>query len=449
MTLAQLNDLLADRCDTGHVWLGSTMRTRLAEFIASLPDAVSHRCLVIADAITWDIAGEQIYGHLSKTGRAQRYHQIGQQIDESPDHGTVMPACDEVEVDRTCEQIRTTDASLVIAVGAGTVNDVAKLAAFQCDRPYLVIPTAPSMNGYTSATAAVMSSGVKETVACRGPIACLGDIDILCQAPYRMIAAGLGDLVSRSVSVADWYLSHRLLGTEYSPAAIDLIAESGRLCEGLSGALPRRERIAVARLMSALLISGEAMSQAGSSAPASGAEHLISHYLDMTHRPADPGDLHGCQVGVATITTAGLYEQLLALPLDRDLDIPGLTASHRPWEQVQRDLQEHFGGLAAALLPQARQKCPSPAQLTGRLTLLQSEWRSVQAGLTPLLRPSRSVYEQLQAADAPVSYSALGVEPARARAATRYGRLIRARYTILDLLSEIGLLDRWVDALRM
>ena len=88
-------------------------------------------------------------------------------------------------------------------------------------------------------------------------------------------------------------------------------------------------------------------------------------------------------------------------------------------------------------------------QLSERLTRLQSEWRSIQAGLTPLLRPSANVYEQLLAAAAPVSFSALGIEPARARAAVRLGRHIRARYTILDLLSEIGLLDRWVDALRV
>ena len=94
-----------------------------------------------------------------------------------------------------------------------------------------------------------------------------------------MIAAGLGDLLSRSVSLADWYLSHRLSGTEFSAETTALVEESGRLCDGLASELPNRAPIAIARLMTALLISGEAMAQAGSSAPASGAEHLISHYL--------------------------------------------------------------------------------------------------------------------------------------------------------------------------
>ncbi len=445
MTLAQLNDLLSNRCHTGHVWLGERVLPELARFTATLPEASARRCLVVADTITWDVAGAAIYEHLREAGYGLSRHLI----DTSPDRGTVKPICDDEQVNRTSQQIHTVDASLVIAVGAGTVNDVAKLAAFQSDRPYLVIPTATSMNGYTSSTAAVMSSGIKESVPCRGPIACLADTDILRQAPARMIAAGLGDLVSRSVSVADWYLSHRLLGTEYSPTAIALIEESGRLCDDQEQALPGRDRIAVASLMSALLISGEAMTQAGSSAPASGAEHLISHYLDMTRGLTDAGDLHGCQVGVATITMAAFYEQLLALRLDRDLDMAGLTASHRSWAEVQRDLQEHFGGLATAMLPHARRRCLSRLQLSERLTHLQSEWLSIKVGLTALLRPSASVNEQLRAAGAPVSFSALGVEPARARAAVRFGRHIRARYTILDLLSEIGLLDGWVDALRL
>lgn len=432
MTLAQLNDLLSNRCGTVYIWLGERVLPELARFTATLPDASTRQCLVVADSITWDVAGLAVYEHLSKTGYALSSHLI----DTSPDRSTAKPVCGDEEVNGAAQQIRTVDASLVIAVGAGTVNDVAKLAAFQSDRPYLVIPTAPSMNGYTSATAAVMSSGIKESIPCRGPIACLADLDILRQAPGRMIAAGLGDLASRSVSVADWYLSHRLLGTEYSPNATALVEESARLCDGLEDALPGRDRIVVASLMGALLISGEAMTRAGSSAPASGAEHLISHYLDMTRSLTDAGDLHGCQVGVATITTAAFYEQLLATNLDRELDTSGLIASHRSWAELHKELHEHFGGLATA-------------QLTQRLTHIQSTWRSIQTGLIPLLRPAGKVYEQLLTAGAPVSFGALGVDPARARAAMRFGRHIRARYTILDLLAEVGLLDGWIDALNV
>ena len=438
MALTQLNDLLSDTCKTGQMWLGDGASLELEKRLAALPD---RRCLVVADITTWEVAGSDIHGQVMKRG-----HEVYRHLIETS-HKTGKPSCDDEAVSNTLEQIRTVDASLVIAVGAGTVNDVTKLAAFHADRPYLVIPTAPSMNGYTSSTAAVMSSGVKESVPCRGPIACLADIQILRQAPYRMIAAGLGDLLSRSVSLADWYLSHRLSGTEFSAETTALVEESGRLCDGLASELPNRDPIAIARLMTALLISGEAMAQAGSSAPASGAEHLISHYLDMTRSPSDPGDLHGCQVGVATITTAAFYERLLALEPDVDLAPTALIAAIPAWNEVQRSLREHFGELATALRPQSRHKHLPAGQLSERLMRLRSEWNSIRHGLTPLLRPSASVRDQLQAAEAPISFSAIGVDAARARDAVLHGRHIRARYTILDLAAEIGLLERWGEEL--
>lgn len=438
MTLTQLNDLLFDKCKTGQMWLGNGASRELAKRLAALPD---RRCLVVADITTWHVAGSDIHGHVTKQG-----HQVYRHLVETSST-TGKPCCDDEAVTRTLEQIRAIDASLVIAVGAGTVNDVAKLAAFHADRPYLVIATAPSMNGYTSSTAAVMSSGVKESVPCRGPIACLADIQIMQQAPQRMIAAGLGDLLSRSVSLGDWYLSHRLSGTEYSAETTALVEESGRLCDGLASELPNRDPIAIARLMTALLISGEAMAQAGSSAPASGAEHLISHYLDMTRSPSDPGDLHGCQVGVATIATAAFYERLLSSELDVDLDPPTLIAAVPTWNEVQHGLREHFGELATALQPHVQHKYMPAGQLSERLTRLRSEWHSIRHGLTPLLRSSASCRDQLQAAAAPVSFSAIGVDPLRARDAVLHGRHIRARYTILDLAVEIGLLERWVEEL--
>ena len=436
MTLAQINDLLAQRCGSESFHVGEGVLRAAA---GHLPPAT--RCLLLADAVTWDIAGRAVDEHLRQAGRRFARHIIG------PSSETGKAVCDEDEVSLAADRIHACDAGLVVAVGAGTVNDVAKLAAYRSDRPYAVIPTAPSMNGYTSGVAAVFSSGVKESVPCRGPVACLVDLDILCRAPYRMIAAGLGDLASRPVSVADWYLSHRLLNTGYASAAIALIEESGRLCDGLGADLERRETGAVSRLIAALLVSGLAMAEAGSSAPASGAEHLISHYLDMTRNPGESSDLHGCQVGVATIAIAGFYERLLALELDRDLDIAARAAALPSVPQLEDEVRRHFGPLANALLPQARQKSLSPEELTARLTRLKPQWRSIVAGLSSLLRPAESVRRQLLAAGAPVSFDALGVDPARARSAVAHSRHIRARYTILDLGAELGFLDRWVAEL--
>ena len=399
MTLAQINDLLGQRGGPATLHVGESVLKTLPRHLSRLsPPASAAPCLLVADAVTWQVAGEVVEEQLRQAGHRLARHLVGP---VSPEEGKAV--CDDEEVSRAEDRIRSCAAGLVVAVGAGTVNDVAKLAAYRSDRPYVSIPTAPSMNGYTSGIAAVLSSGVKESVPCRGPAVCLADLDVLRRAPYRMIAAGLGDLASRPVSMADWYLSHRLLDTGYAPAAIALVEESGLLCDGLAADLVRRETAAVGRLTGALLISGLAMAEAGSSAPASGAEHLISHYLDMT-RGHGTGDLHGCQVGVATIATAGYYERLLSLEPERDLDVAARAAALPSWQRVEADLRAHFGPLAAALVPRARSKSLSAEELTTRLTRVRSHWDSIAAGLSELLRPAAAVRRQLRAVGAPVSF---------------------------------------------
>ena len=130
-----------------------------------------------------------------------------------------------------------------------------------------VIATAPSMNGYTSAAAALLSAGVKVTTPARAPIACLFDLDVVAAAPQRMIAAGFGDLLSRAVSMADWRLSHRLLQTPYDQESADLMTAAADLVEEIEAGLRVRAHAAVARLCAALSVSGAAMALAGALDP--------------------------------------------------------------------------------------------------------------------------------------------------------------------------------------
>ncbi|MEO1273712.1 MAG: iron-containing alcohol dehydrogenase, partial [Myxococcota bacterium] len=230
----------------------------------------------------------------------------------------------------------------VIVIGAGTLNDIAKMAAFKADLPYAVVGTAPSMNGYTSSIAALLTNGVKTTQPCRAPVVCLADLDIMANSPYRMIASGLGDLISKPVSNADWRLSFRLLDAHYADNVMVLVDEAARLLEGIAPGLAARDTEAVGRLTASLCLSGLAMSVAGTSAPASGGEHLISHYIDMTHFAfGQSHDFHGCQVGVGTITTAALYEKLAALD-PSTIDIEARIAAWPAWPDHRDRLVEHF-----------------------------------------------------------------------------------------------------------
>jgi glycerol-1-phosphate dehydrogenase [NAD(P)+] len=302
------------------------------------------------------------------------------------------------------------------------------------------------MNGYTSALSALLSHGVKITRPCRPPLACLVDLDVVARAPYRMIASGLGDLMSKSVSNADWRLAYRLLGAEYAQRVMPLIDAGSSLLEGVAPRLPERDVEAVGRLSASLCVSGVAMSLAGSTAPSSGGEHLISHYLDMSHFAwGEPHDFHGCQVGVGTLTTAALYERLRSLAPGR-IDVEARIAAHPGWEERAAEVRRRFGSLAEAVLPHAREGHPSRDELRHRLHRLRNDWDAILGDVAQTLVPAAELAAQLRAAQCPATFAEIDVTPERARRAIVHSRDIRARYTILHLAADLGLLESWTDA---
>ncbi len=97
-----------------------------------------------------------------------------------------------------------------IAVGSGTITDVTRFCSFSLDRPFISIPTAPSVDAYTSPTSPLIVSGIKHSYAGQLPLAVFANIPTLCAAPQEMILAGLGDMLGKLTALADWELGHLL-----------------------------------------------------------------------------------------------------------------------------------------------------------------------------------------------------------------------------------------------
>jgi glycerol-1-phosphate dehydrogenase [NAD(P)+] len=301
------------------------------------------------------------------------------------------------------------------------------------------------MNGYTSGIAAVLTDGVKTTQPCTPTRVVVCDVEVLAQAPARMIHSGIGDLASKPVSNADWIVANRLTGSTHSTEAAKVIDASWKLLEGVAPGLATRDLDAVERLSASLILSGFAMTVAGNSAPASGGEHLISHYLDMVAvAEGSEHDLHGVQVGVATITAAFFYQKLLALNPDQ-IEVDRLTAALSPWNDHEVLIRERFGALAPAVLDHARAGYPDPETLRRRLWSLKKQWPQITADLRATLRTPDAIEAELASAGGPVRYQALGITTERAYRAIAHSRDIRSRYTILDLVWELGYLDDWAE----
>jgi glycerol-1-phosphate dehydrogenase [NAD(P)+] len=327
------------------------------------------------------------------------------------------------------------------------------MAATRNEIPFLAVPTAASMNGYTSAIAAILSNGVKRTLPTVQVTGIFADVDILAQAPVEMTLAGFGDLVSKPFSNACWYLSARMTGGTRSEAPSRLLDEPFRELLTHAKGIGEKEVEAVAALTETLLLSGCAMALAGSSSPASGGEHLLSHYWDMVahanHRPLR--GLHGTQVGIATLITGRLYEGMLHAnegysSVSERMEVYP-SSSEMMAEGVRKRHPDLPHGIREEIVAQALQKYLPPQEQLERLYTLERDWPEIREDLLGMLMPIQDIEDALRAAGAPVRAEEIGVDLKTLQDTVAVARDIRSRYTILDFASDMGVLESYCDML--
>ena len=222
-----------------------------ADLIAPL--ALGSRLALVSDPNTWEALGRRVARALARDrdGRCGG----GREAAGRPEHGSELAR-------------RARFADGLIAVGSGTINDLAKYLAFQSGRPYAVFATAPSMNGYVTATASLARGGFKTTLPAPAPVAALFDLAVLRAAPLRLIRAGLGDSICRTTAQTDWLLGHLLHGTAYSETPYLLQADDEAALLDAAPALGARDLAAIATLTRVLVLAGLGMGIVGSSHPA-------------------------------------------------------------------------------------------------------------------------------------------------------------------------------------
>lgn len=245
---------------------------------------------VLADKITWKLAGNSVVDHLDDAGFTTIRHTVG------------SASLEEVGIAEGI--VKESKSDVVLGVGGGTVIDVAKLSSFNNGISFFSVPTAASHDGIASGRASVSSENARVSIAALPPIAVLADIEIIEGAPRRFLSAGCGDIISKRTALKDWELAHRLKNEPISEHAMALAAITAERIIAKRETIGRREKGSVETVLKALITSSMAMCIAGSSRPGSGSEHLFSHALDsIASYPA----LHGEQVGVGTILMSYLH----------------------------------------------------------------------------------------------------------------------------------------------
>jgi glycerol-1-phosphate dehydrogenase [NAD(P)+] len=384
---------------------------------------------LIADSNTYRAAGLKALEFLREGGIDVSLHLIEEE----------HPRADVESV--LCVRDAIKKARGVITVGSGTINDLGKAAAHDLGIPFLCVPTAASMNGYTSSIAALVNKGLKTTVPTTPSRAVLCDLTVLASAPAHLTYAGLGDVVSKPVCNADWMLSHLLLGSHYCPRPFGLIKELEEVFLPKAGQLKDGDIGTFAALTEALLYSGISMCIAGSSAPASGAEHLISHTIDM--RALLKGrshDFHGAQVGVATSFMVRLYHDFLRLSAS---DFKNQRAVNLT--ELTTHLKSYWERNAAPVIDQTLQQFDGHGQPQVWPQTIAERWDEIRDRVRPFVDGADRIEKALRAAGAKYHHDQLGFSRDSFKTIVMECSYIRNRYTLLHVLRDAGLLSDMTD----
>jgi glycerol-1-phosphate dehydrogenase [NAD(P)+] len=210
------------------------------------------------------------------------------------------------------------DTGLIVGAGSGTINDLCRFVADRMKIPYLIVCTAPSVDGYASTVSPLILAGHKTTLEACYPEAVFADPDVLKAAPAALLQAGFGDLLGKLTALTDWDLARRLNGEYHCPVIEGMVRRALAVSTAQAAGIAARDAEACTNLFDALLLSGLAMGMVGNSRPASGAEHHLAHFWEMDAlAKGEEHALHGNAVGAATPVVARLYALMADLLPER------------------------------------------------------------------------------------------------------------------------------------
>lgn len=423
--------------DTRLLELDRGARFRTAEAFESLFGSAA--AVVVADENSFRVAGRDVLDSLKAAGQAC-FDPI------------ILPAdglyAEYSYIDEIRCRVQPLDA-VPIAVGAGTINDLVKLVAHQCGRPYLTVATAASMDGYTAYGASITYQGSKQTFDCPAPWAVIADLDVIAGAPAAMNASGYADLGAKCPAGADWIAADFLGEEAIDRDAWDTVQSQLRAWMADPAGVREGDLDTIRRITVALMMSGFAMQAHLTSRPASGAEHQFSHLWDMehhTHLGAAPS--HGFKVGVGSLASLALYEALGELNI-ADLDVERAV---KAWPDATANDQEiaalfAHDELAAKAREESSLKLISRDALRPELEKLKRGWPELQRRLANQLISQAEFRDMLREAGAAYSSEQIGIPADRLRRSYRQAYHIRRRFTVLDVARRCGLMEPALDTI--
>ena len=419
-------------CGKAHIFNSDVIVGKGA--IKKLPDSVrkigAKKVFILADINTYKAAGGCVCDLLKENDIAFSSY-IFKNANLEPDECSVGLAA--MNFDESCDA--------VLGVGSGVINDIGKILANVSGKPYIIVGTAPSMDGYASASSSMSMDGVKVSLKSKCADVIIGDIDILKNAPDRMLISGIGDMLAKYISICEWRISNIITGEYYCEAIASLIRDALKKCVENADGLLNRDEKAVEAVFSGLVLGGIAMKYAGISRPASGVEHYFSHIWDM--RGLEFGtkvDFHGIQCAVGTMYAAKLYERIKKCVPEREKALK--FAQGFDYEEYKKMLKSFIGRGADAMIQlEEKEQKYSVKEHRKRLEVIIDNWDKIIKiidGEIPSPAELEKLYDKL---GMPKTAKEIGIDEGIVPKTFEVTKDIRDKYVLSRLCWDLGILD--------
>ena len=320
----------------------------------------------------------------------------------------------------------------IISVGTGSLNDICRVTAFDMKKRFCIFATAPSMDGFASDTAPIVENNFKTSWKAEQPEIILADTAILAKAPLELKAAGFGDMVAKYIGILDWRIANLLMDEYYCPEVAGITMKGLEKVVSLADKVTAEDEEAAGGIMEGLVLSGLGMKLAMSSRPASGAEHVVSHYWECYKlaRGIFP-EFHGKKVGVATVLINRIYHNIA----DRVTEVNPIADSTN-WDDVR-----------AAFMPEQLEevhKLNNPP-ITDKIDLkrLKESWPEIRRLIKEILPSDEALMKMMKAAGAATEPEDVHVSPELLEMGLRYHSYMRYRVILTRLLPmlQIDVMD--------
>ncbi len=342
-------------------------------------------------------------------------------------------------------EVKAASPDLLVSVGSGVISDLVKKVSLDTGIPNWCIGTAPSVDAYTSPTAAIRVKGYHSAIpACISEVV-VCDLGVIDHAPSVLFLSGLGDLLAKFYGAMDWYLSNVMTGEHYCELIADCALGSARKALGAARSLASNRLEATRALTDAIIVSGLAMQAIGGSRPAASAEHTIAHFWEMASAVGRADlDLHGILVGAASkLVLKGYQSFYRALAEGKAPDVAKRLAAFDKEPAWEKTLEEGLRPFKGKIAKEMRERNYCKATLEMRLKTFTAEKERIVPAAEPLLDELSAAVRVLEDNGFPFSLEKLGIEEKYQMLPVRNARLLRNRYTSFDLAYELGMEEKF------